>query len=252
MEGISRQEKNVADKNKYLNEGIKPIFVCIESSADRPSDYHGLNHIEPVNLYGDAQMMKEMGYIKEGIDAWVISPIENSNFSSNEFANCTGAVVVGSEIEAGENIAFMSHQNPDYFLKDKKDKFIADFQQRLGDMGKRCARGTIDAVLFSGRFAHVKEYKQLGLERSMFIQEYVDSIKLLSEQIYETLGFHPEVIVGPKLSPAYDTVTFDTQNRRLYLTRHDKKPTDFVQSFNAKDIETVSKTWKPGEWGLPI
>lgn len=196
--------------------------------------------------------MRKEGFLKTGTEGYVISPIEKINLSSNEFADCTGVVVVGLEIEGGGNIAFISHQNPDHFLNGDKDAFVKDFQYRLREIKDRCEEGTIDAVLFSGRFAHVREYKEDSPERNLFIQEYITSIKLLSEQIYKVLSFYPEVIIGPKLSPATDTVTFDTQNRRLFLTRDGENSMGFVGSYNAKDIDEASMKWKPGEWSLPI
>ena len=245
-------KENISWPN-HLIEGVNPIIACVENiNTTEPSSHNELPNVKFVSLYGDETMMRKEGFLKAGTEGYVISPIEKINLSSNEFADCTGAIVVGLKKESGENIAFISHQNPDHFLNGDKESFIKDFQYRLKEIKDKCKEGTIDVVLFSGRFAHVREYEESNPDRNFFIKEYIDSIKLLSEQIHQILNFYPEVIVGPKLSPATDTVTFNTQNRRLFLTRHDKNSTDFVESYNAKDIDDVSKTWKPGEWSLPI
>ena len=247
-----KPKENISWPN-HLIEGVSPIVACVENiGTHEPSAHSELPDVKLVSLYGDETLMREEGYLKTGVEGYVISPIEKVNLSSNEFADCTGAIVVGIETESGENIAFISHQNPDHFLNGDKEAFIKDFQYRLKEIKDRCKEGTIDVVLFSGRFANVREYKESNPDRKFFIQEYINSIKLLSEQIYEVLNFYPEVIVGPKLSPSTDTVTFNTQNRRLFLTRHNKNSSDFVESYNAKDIDDISKTWKPGEWSLPI
>lgn len=247
-----KPKENISWPN-HLIEGVSPIIACVENiGTHEPSAHSELPDVKLVSLYGDETLMKKEGFLKAGVEGYVISPIEKINLSSNEFADCTGTIVVGIEVESGENIAFMSHQNPDHFLNGDKEDFIRDLQYRLREIKDRCKEGTIDVVLFGGRFSHIRGYKESDPYRKIFIQDYIDSIKLLSKQIQEALGFSPEVIVGPKLSPSTDTVTFDTQNRRLFLTRHDKNSSDFVESYNAKDIDTVSKTWKPGEWSAPI
>lgn len=247
---LNTQEHNL-DNISYLKEGIKPIVSCVENNNNQADNIHGLPNTKFVNLYGDNVLMEKEGYIKESKESYVISPIGNFNLSSNEFADCTGTVVVGSRIYDNENIAFMSHQNPYHFLKHDKDVFIKDFKERLKEIKNQCEKNTIDVIIFGGRFAKVK-YQGVDVDKDLFIKEYINSIKLLSEQINEMFGFYPNVIVGPKLSPSIEAVTFDTKNRRLYLTREENEEQDFIESYNAKDIDIISKNWKPGQWGLPI
>lgn len=252
-EFLPKNEVSTDKKFWYLRPDIKPIMVCL-GDAEAPAidiDYSAvLINADFVDLYGNEEILRQKNYIKEGDEEYVISPVNFNNKLSKNFCDCTGAVTVGLDKKSGLNISFMSHQNPDYFLEIKREQFVLDFESRLTEIKDRCESGTIETVLFGGRYAKVRQYEDGHPDRDAFIQEYVDSINLLTNSVCKELGFYPEVIVGPKFSSASDTVAFDTKNRRLYLTRHNKK--DFVKSFNSKNLSTVAENWKPGEWSLPI
>jgi len=253
-EGLVQTKKIDTLKSEHLNDGVKPIIACLETAGQSSSPPEMPNTgIEFVDLYGDNRELHEQGFKKEGKEDYIISPINSNSKFSVEFADCTGIVAVGSEIISGNNISFMSHQNPSYFLTEKREKFIADLRERLEEIKRKSQKGTIDVVIFGGRYSKTRDFKESDPLRNIFIQEYIDSIKLLSAEINKELGFYPTVIVGPKLSPSEDSVAFNNENRRLYVTRSEKGlSSDFLQSFNAEDIEEVRKSWKPGEWGLPI
>lgn len=251
-EGFPETKSNIdALKSEHLKEGAHPIMASLDSAEKFPLIPH-LHDILDVDLYAGVTEMVNNGFKKEGSEDYIISPIDKNDKFSHSFANCTGVVVVGLEEASGEHISFMSHQNPEYILNEKRARFILDLHHRLEEIRKRCEKGTIDAVMIGGRYARVKNYGQSDSDRNIFIQEYIDSIKLISDEIQKNLGFYPVVIGGPKLSPAYDSVTFDTQERRLHMQREGKPVLGFLESFSSHDIETIRKTWNPGEWGLPI
>lgn len=253
MEVLPIQEEIIEVKGQeHLRRGVKPIMACTDGILDRKARYIDLGcHQQPVNFYDDAYFLKKEGYLTGGDVSYVISPIEKYAFTSDNYVDCTGMAVVGLELGGDENLAFITHQNPDSFLKDTKEKFIEDIQFRLKEIKTRCEKGTIDVVLFGGLFTYVEGREDSDPSRKEYIQEYIDSIKLLSEQVYEVLGFYPEVVVGPKLAGSSEAITFDTYNRRLYLGRYIKegnKSSEFIKNFNSKDIDTISQTWKSGEF----
>ncbi len=113
-----------------------------------------------------------------------MSPIDNLDKLSRSFYNCTGAVVTGKDKNTSENISFLSHQDPEYFLdEEKKFRFARDLKRQIEELRRRSIEGSIDAVILGGQSTG---------------KEYVESIKLLGHEISDLLGFEPVVITGPK------------------------------------------------------
>jgi hypothetical protein len=255
MEGnLSKIESDIdVLRSEHLKEGIRPIIASVESINTFPV-MPNPGDVVYVDLYANKEEVLKNGLKKEGNEDYVISQVDENDKFSHSFADCTGIIAVGLETKSGHNISFMSHQNPEYFLNKKVVKFVVDLQHSLGEIKNRCEEGTIDVIIIGGRYAKVRDYGQSNVpDKDIFIREYINSIKLISGNVRDELGFYPVIIGGPKLSPSYDNVFLDTQNRRLYIKRNNEKSTpDFLESFNADDIDEVSKSWKPGEWGLPI
>jgi len=246
MENFKSQEAERLDK--HLNPDVKPIMACLDTVVQsKPPQLSG--EIEQIDLYANPEKAREKGFIKEGERAYVISPIDNKNKFSEDYRDCTGIVAVGNDLITKENISFLSHQNPSYFLFAQKEKFIRDLNQRLAEIKGRCEPGTVDIVVFGGQYLKAQNFPDDHKVQKFFKEQYTLSIKLLSEQIEQQFDFSPAVITGPKFGKGQDVVAFDNLNRRLYLLRTSEQPL-FTNSFDAKEVESSSVNWKPGEISL--
>lgn len=252
---------NIPKKETHLKEGIKPIMVCIGTKKDDMEVSVPARRSIPksayyVDFYSDEEKLKEGKFLNAGKKTYVMSPVDNMDKFSDDFFDCTSLIMVGKDKKSGEDISFMTHQNPDCFLVDKKDNFVKDLQKRISDMRKKCEQGTIDSVIIGGNFNHLseeevnnilkdksEEEKQRILEKiEKYHKNYAGSINLLSDEIKNSLGFEPVVVNGPKNSRGPDFAFFDTKNRRLYFERP-KLNTD-TRDFTASTMEN-----ERGKWG---
>jgi hypothetical protein len=198
----------------HLKEGVKSIIAAV---ADRGKDYGAWEtvsldsdllrgNIMNVDYYEDPIRQSVKGFKNGGDDSYVISPIDSSNKRSNQFYNCTGVVATGQDKITGEDVSFISHQDPVYlFRRNGRDTFVKDLEERLDDLRQRCVEGTVDAVILGGNNFRVKEYNA--------------SIELLDGVIEKTLGFKSDVVTGPKVERGPDNILYDNKNRRLYIIR---------------------------------
>ena len=236
-------------------------MACIGTAEDYKSDLKigGLIYYEnfPPNTHDvdfdeNPLELKSKGFKNAGVDSYVISSADSFDKYSGRFADCTGVVVVGRDKITGENISFLSHQNPDYFLI-LPDYFTRDFRERINEIKERCEPGTLDAVIFGGRYAKVREFNDSDPNSDMFIEDYKKSINFLAKEVKDLLGFESAVIAGPKTEPfpGGDKVFYDNEHRKIYLIR-EKIQSDSAQGFMPSEIEKRRKDWKPGKWSLPI
>lgn len=270
LENSSERKIENKKTNKHLREGVSPIVACVGNSEDFKYDGK-INWIlsgKPINYAHDIafgakpeELKRDVFEFKnDGHESYVISPVDSIDKYSKNYHDCTGVIITGKEKGTGKNISFMSHQDPSYFLGAHSQKFPEDLTNQIQELKKRCEGGTIDAVIFGGRYAKGKNYEVSNPGRDLFIEEYKKSIRFLSENIKSLVGFEPLVIVGPKTEPGADTVFYDNDTRRLFLVRNKSKKNesndnyDFnaIESFLPSELEEISKKWKPGEWGLPI
>lgn len=246
-------------KYEHLKEGVLPIMACVGTMYDYKKDkkiqrlFLGkkIPNVHDVDFDAHPLELKKVGFENDGEKSYVISVVDGLDKYSKRYYDCTGLIIAGKEKETGKNISFMSHQNPSYFLKENKFKFSTDLVKQIQAIKNRCEEGTIDAVIFGGRYAKVIDFKDSDPKRDMFMEEYLKSIKLVSQRVKDALGFEPLVITGPKTIPGTDRVFYDNENRRLYLIR-ENDDFDSVQSFSPSELEERRKNWKPGEWGLPF
>lgn len=227
------EKLHTSDKKEtsHLIEGVKPIMVCIGSYPDFDDSggtdemgarlYRSSKGLHNVNYFSNVSDLNRNNFLNSGEKTYVISILDGFNKVSEGFCDCTGLVVVGLDKETGENISFLTHQDPTKFLEDKKDDFLSHLRQRLIEVKNKCKPGTIDAVIVGGNF--------VGGRRV-----YLDSIELLSTEARSALGFKPVVINGPKKESGWDNVYFDNKNRRLYFFR--PKVNSEIGSFTVSDL----------------
>jgi len=226
-------------KSEHLNEGVSPIMGCVgtpEQFDNFKTENADILHAHNVNYYEDPQKLKENKFKNQGKNSYVISPIDSLNKFSTSFRNCIGLIVTGQDKETGENISFLSHQDPDSFLGETREHFLADLKQQLSALKERSVSGTIDAVIVGGDY--------YGIQRQ---KEYVGSIGLVADEVQNLLGFEPVVMTGPKINwnrwIAEDDVFYDNGHRRLYIRRPDVGdastesylPSDVIKKWPTKD-----------------
>ncbi|MFA5870436.1 MAG: hypothetical protein WC842_00910 [Candidatus Paceibacterota bacterium] len=236
-------------KSEHLKEGVSPIIACIETPNQAFNDHNikdflkNSTKLTDVDYFGDSIEQKVRGFKNMGDGSFVISPIDSSDKFSQKFLDCTGLVVAGQKKETKENISLLSHQNPAHFLNEEfwKTNFKNDLRQQLQELKKKSVDKTVDVVIvggnhfLNGEYSNSKEYRD----------NYLDSIKQLSEVVVEVFNFEPVVITGPKTvrGRQTDDVYYDNEHRRLYIVRKDIGDTT-TESFLPRDIEKQEKKWK--------
>ncbi|MEK7463328.1 MAG: hypothetical protein AAB621_03145 [Patescibacteria group bacterium] len=238
MNKIFSGEENIPEaakpgRSEYLRADIKPIMACIGTPADF-EDYPGPTAV--FDGYRNAEENNNAHHVDyRASGTYVMSPVDKQDKFSDSFRNCTGLLVAGQDKNTGGNISFLSHESPRFFLltEEYKNEFIADLEQRLEEIRERCVDGTIDARIVGGNY-FTKEKK--------YMEDYLESIKLLSSEVSKVLGFEPIVVTGPKTLVGNDDVYYDNEHRRLYIVRP-KVGNATSESFVLKDLEEQKKKW---------
>jgi hypothetical protein len=237
---------HISKLQEHLIKGVSPIMACVGSFSDfdrvertaiEESFSEQLDGIHNVNFGDVPANLEGKNFLNSGRGTYVMSTIDNFNKFSQGFADCTSLIVAGLDKKTGKNISFLSHQDPIRFLFGKKEDFVKHLKQRLDEIKDRCRDGTIDAVVIGGNYLELVDEEYNSLKK-----KYLDSIKLLSLETKQVLGFEPSVINGPKISRGPDNIYYDNENRRLYFMRQkmNKDTGSFVQS----DIEEEKKKWE--------
>lgn len=234
---FQKKEKNPKNESgeinalhsEHLKEGIKPIMAGLidlenldEESVQRINEIRDSG--ENVDWFENSSALKERGMKNPAAFTYVISGIDGKNKFSESYGPCTGVALVGIDKKTGENISFLSHQDPEQFLAKYKNKFSHDLSKSIEKMIHECEPGTVDAVVFGGSADDP--------------YEYIDSIKLLGEICKEELGFEPVVLTGPNdyyWKGGRTHVYFDTENRRLHIVRPPQGQKISNQSFIPSD-----------------
>lgn len=230
---------------EHLKDGVKPIMTCaghFSQFVDDPGETVALStllenvrkteqdpNIFNLRFYGEEDYFKKNQILNGGRRSYVISPIDSRNKICKDYTDCPGIAVAGRRKDTREEVSFLSHQNPGYFLrtKEEKERFLADLKSRLREMKEICEPGTIDAVLFAGRdndknpaskFRHNTDTKEPFRTEH---DEYIESIELLQNLIKDELGFMPAIPIEPKKTYE-EEVFYNTLHRRLYII-HPKK-----------------------------
>lgn len=210
----------------HLKEGVSPITSCIGTTPDHlpgkfdptDEDFVILGEGRPVvdvNIFSGQETLDRQKMKNAGEGTYVISPIDGTNKSSRGYYDCTGVIAAGIDKTTGGNISFVTHQDPERFLKDKSSVFFDDLERTLQELKDRSQEQTVDVVIIGGQTMN-------KVDKEM----YETAITLLKQSVNDTLGFKPEIVAGPKSKPdetLSDIVFFDTHSRRLYFFR-DKQP----------------------------
>lgn len=260
-EGGERVEViDTAMSRAHLKDGFKPIMACVGANSDfmtsetpnnilRIMNGVDLENAHDVDYYAKQETLQERGFKIPEKRSYVISPVDALDKFSKSFVNCTGLLATGKDKKTGEDISFLSHQDPTFFLSlNGRDEFVADIGERLRELRNRSVEGSVDAVILGGSYYTEPDLSPKGSKyNGKFNSDYIESIKLLAAEVEKSLGFEPIVIIGPKVAarPEYDTdnVFYDTKNRRIYIAR-EKVGLPSTSGFAPKDISTFEKEWR--------
>ncbi len=227
--------KGLDSYKSRVERGLKPIISCIidEQNIDKQTE-KTLDYIEKnglfVNYGGDINFFKNNKLKNAGETTYVISESNDKPKYSKRFWNCTGIVVVGENPIDGNQVSFMSHQDPWEFLYDSKEKFILDLKQSISNLKGISKKNSIDVAIFGGKDGNY---------------EYEKSIKLLNEIISKELKIEPNIVTGPSIDKSHPTrVYFDTQNRRLYLLRGFQTNHKANENYFSGQFEEKSNDWR--------
>ena len=168
---------------------------------------------------------------------FVVSKIDNKNKYSEWFKNCTSLIVVWEDKETWENISFLTHQDPAYFLSEensnywiRKESFINAINKQLDEIKKRSKPWTIDIVIL---WWHNGD----GLWKKQNIHwfDYYESLELLDYIVYKKLKFHPVVIWWASNIVWYDepdyvekNIYLDTSKRRIFYLKKENLFSDII------------------------
>jgi len=257
----NKMEKPLILKDKHLNQEYKPIIVGLydRNNLDKDTQYFlgdFKNTAEFVNFSCKPEDLKKNEMYGAGCDTYVMSSANENNKYSFAYFHCTGVIGVGVDKETGNNISFLSHQNPDSFLADKKvmESFKNDLNKNIDKLIERCISGSIDIVLFGGnkdtKIQYPGEDFRMGIDdiddfMKKPFDEYSKSIKYLNYIIKQKIGFSPVVMSGP--NDNFDTenhsldIYFDNENRRLYLIKPKQEENHKNEAFEANNVEEQIK-----------
>lgn len=222
-----------------------------------------------VNFKSNPVEVDRNKFLNSGKETYIISAIDKTNKYSKDFYSCTSVYGVGIDKDTGENISFVTHQDPDKFLKDAKvqNDFKDDLYKTIDELTNRSVSGSVDIVLMGGnknisytdpinsidmdRMTPQQAYSFMEQQDSGPMDKYRRSIKYIGKIISDKVNFNPVVIAGPNSNVKQNDLThnnesvlyFDTQKRRVFQVRP-KNNSKNNESFVSGDIDTKIQDYK--------
>jgi len=162
-----------------------------------------------------------------------------SNRNSNDkyslyFKNCTSCVVIWKDKKAWKNVSILTHQDPNYFLKDGKEIFSSKLKESFIKIKEQCEEWTIDIVLLWGNNRDI--WTGYG-------KEYKESIIFLSNIIHNIFWFYPVLIwwtdVENKRYSWDKHIFLDTQKRQIIYIKWYKNYDEYNFVSTIKDFKNT-------------
>lgn len=237
-------------RSEHLKKDVRPIIACVDTFKNaykfEQNDLFtgGRSDDEYINYWWDDWQMAEKNLISAGYQTYVFSAVNDTSKFSKKLRDCIGVIASGQDKETGKDISFLSHNDPEFFLKRGQRRFLRDLQYQLEEIKNRCFEGTIDAVIVGGNYfpkgtggddKEERENEELRIG-------YHDSIELLSREVKEALGFEPVIIAGPKEEGGGDDIFYRNDYRRLYLFRPAVGDVT-SENYLPKDYDSQEKKW---------
>ncbi|MFA6325276.1 MAG: hypothetical protein WCX46_03570 [Candidatus Paceibacterota bacterium] len=233
----------VKKQHELGKEGFKPIRACLIDST-KPLDEITIEAIERikkdglfVDYDGENTFLEKNNLRNAGENSYVISESNEEPKYTERVCNCTVVVGVGEEIGSKKQISFMSHQDPDAFLSDKKENFTTDLIEATQEFKKKVKENSIDILVLGGRTG--------------FWDEYEESIKCVADVFTKEFSLEPTIMTGPNTKMNRAEIDFnrdstgvylDTQNRRLYILRPSQE-SKVNEDYLPSELENKKKDW---------
>ena len=162
-ENIAETEK-IPDalKSEHLKEGVKPIMTAILDGSNLGESENAIEKIvesgEFVNYDENPDVLKRNNMRNAGVQTYAISDSNEKNKYSRRYWNCTGVAIVGTNKETGEQVSFLSHQDPWKFLEANERDFMNDLSESIKKLKQNSQDGTVDATVFGGHYGSTNEH----------------------------------------------------------------------------------------------
>lgn len=118
--------KESANTTQHLEQGVKPITICMtnqETHFDNRSNIESEHDVYLADLITESETVNFKDPFADGENnlsagpyTYVISELSETPKKSLGYLNCTGVVATGISKESGNNISFISHQEPSRIL----------------------------------------------------------------------------------------------------------------------------------------
>ncbi len=228
--------KNIQGQTVDIAKGNEDLESVREQMDEDEDTIHWVDFIG-----GDLEILEQNGFKHDGVDSYLISPIDERDWFSDQYANCTAVVGIGRDAVTGKEISFLSHQDPNYFVdggEEKAGKFAKDLAETIQELKTRSQEDTVEVSLSGGNFNPAARHIDYRHE------QYGKSIVKLRQVIQESLGYDPKVLAGPNHGVGSETVVVvKTQQRKVWIER-DKQPQAFDEPYQANELEKMEKKWQ--------
>lgn len=214
------------DQEPRIESPHKIIFACFENPDTLSSESKDkIDQIKKEGVHIDWKATYdelEKAGMKHGGDvgSYTISPVDTKDKYSEGYFVCLGTVAVGKN-EAGEDISFMSHQNPGAtFGTEIEERFKVEFAESLSTLKNQSKEGSIDVVFFGGQ--HPLFDSPITTEH--YWDAYEESMGKMRDTVFSVLNLEPTIITGPKTEEdeaeyGETNAYFSTHDRRLYVVQ---------------------------------
>ena len=220
-------------KSEHLAEGVRPIMACVGNEMEHMHQMSDINRIADsglnVKFYYKHEASEKKGFRSSGIEAYVISPIDERPKFTKNLQNCTSIIAVGRESGSETEISFLTHQDSKEITGKAKDDFTKDLEEQLKDLKGKCQDKSVDVVIAGGQFREKDALK------------YQDSTAVLNATVQKMLGFEPLIISAPKTRGG-DNIYFDTEKRRLFVVR--PFAATYNDVFKPSQIDELKGKWE--------
>jgi hypothetical protein len=190
---------------------------------------------------GDLEQLEKEGFKHNGMESYLISPVDERDWFSDQYANCTAMIAIGRDEKTGKEISFLSHQDPRYFVDgddEGMEKFASDMIASLQELRDRSEQDTVEVSLAGGNFDTTFPESE-----NYHHDYYQKSIKKLRQLVQESLGFDPKVLTGPNNHVGSETIiAVDTQNRTVWIERPEQ-PAEFDKPYQANELDQALLSW---------
>ncbi|TAK96387.1 hypothetical protein EPO05_01915 [Patescibacteria group bacterium] len=244
--------KRTIQERVHLREDVAPISLQLEDYGTENEELESLreqleDNVNNVDLEnGDLEALKKNGFKTSGFGSYLISPIGGGVWHSDRYFNCTAVVAIGREASTGQEISFLSHQDPRYFVDGgtfKTEMFSRELSDSLKELRARSQSDTVEVLLLGGNYS----VTATEVEGDYQHRHYKQSIEKLRKIVQDSLGFDPKVLTGPNNNVGSETVVIvETQKRKVWVERTKQSP-EFDQPYMANALDEVERKWAKTE-----